>query len=169
MTLTTLTASLNIRKNKWCNNLTMLLVNNEDYQRETERERQKRKMIFLSWTFSVCSPSGLSLTPGRQQESDAGDRKRRKDLVSSRNGTGPENVSQAPPPFRLPMSISPLEAHHRHTLLLHPWLLPWQLFVFQRSLSEEDCLSQSSNNPFSRTNVHTHKHTRRSNTVIVII
>ncbi len=115
----------------------------------------------VSLRFSVCSSYSLPLTSGRQQESEAGDGKRRRAETWWAAGMAQDHRthrSLARHSACLPMSISPLEAHHRHTLLLHPWLLPWQPFVFQRSLSEEDRLSQSSNHPFYRTNTHTHAH-----------
>lgn len=96
-----------------------------------EKERGRGRMSFLSAVslrFSVCSPHSLLLTSGRQQESDAGDRKRREaeTRLSCRNGTGPQNaiapLRSAPPPTVcltacLPMSISPLQATTQRT---HP-------------------------------------------------
>lgn len=137
----------------------MQLVNKEDCQSETkvENEFPLSCLIDIQCLFSFQPFTHFRTTTrqqcGRQEEKES------RDLVSSRNGTGPQNVSQAPPPFPLPIAISALEAHHRHTLLLHPWLLPWQLFVFQHSLAEEESLTQSSNSPFSRTNIRTHTHT----------
>ncbi len=93
--------------------------------------------------------------------------KRSRDLVSSRNGTGPQNASLAPPPFCLPMSISPLEANHRHTLLLHPWLLPWQLFVFPAQSLRGGLSQPIIKKTFYRTNTHACTHYSNSATVLI--
>lgn len=54
----------------------------------------------------------------------------------------------APPQISLPTSISPLQPHTRHTLLLHPWLLPWRLFVLPaRPLGEGPFLANHQINP----------------------
>lgn len=144
------------------------LVNKEQnhYKKEQQSEFPLSCLIEIQHLFSLQPPTHSRTTTrercGRQEE------KERSYLVSSRNGTLPQNASLAPPPFCLPMSISPLQAqHHRHTLLLHPWLLPWQLFVFQCSLSEKDCLSRSSNHPFHRTNPHVGTHYSNNATVLI--
>lgn len=125
------------------------------YKDGTTSEWQKEKMSFLSavsFIFSVCSPRSLSFT-GRRQKSDAGDGKGWKAET--------ERVEPAAQDRRMDHGLPRHSACQypsrcqSHTLLLHPWLLPWWHFVCQHRSSKKGCLRRSRNNLFSKTNRHT--------------
>lgn len=125
------------------------------YRGLSERHR-RRKWVFsqLSHWHSAFVLLSLSHTWGQIQESKVGDGKRRKAETWCATGMAQNHGMYRKLPRH---SVCQCPSQHRHTLLLHPWLLPWKLFVFWHSFSEEDCVIQSLNSPFTRTSIHTHK------------
>lgn len=122
--------------------------------RKSERENEFpfSCLIEIQRLFSSQPPTHLRRTTrercGRQEEKESGD------LVSSTNGTGPQNAI-ARSPTSLPANVHLATSSTNATDTPSSFTLDCyhgnSLFS-QCSLSEEDRLSQSSNNPFYRTN-----------------
>lgn len=97
-------------------------------RRQTGRWQNQGNLVWENntslWVPSLCchwdSAFVLPLAPGQQQESDAGDRKGRKETGWAAGTAQDHRMHSSPPtPLCLPTSAVPSQAqHHRHTLLL---------------------------------------------------